>query len=95
VVFALNVLEHLDDRQVAEFADWVCRARPRIVVVSMPREARANRIFNFLTQHEFVNGIEHINEWKNVGRILMKRLELVGYKRIFLMQWASAWKVKG
>lgn len=60
----------------------------------MPRDSAANRFFNFATKREFINSIEHINDWKNVGRILMKKLELAGYKRIYLMQWASAWKVK-
>ncbi len=92
VVFALAVLEHLTDKEIAEFADWLCLAKPRRIVISMPCDYFTNRFFKFITGRDFINDIEHINHWKNTGRILIKKLRLLGYKRVWMMQWISSWE---
>jgi len=94
VVFALSVLEHLRDGDVGDFVSFCCLARPRRVVVALPCGNFVNSVMRFVTARNFVTGIYHVNDWRGVCRRLASRLELLGYKRVWLMSWVSSWMVK-
>ena len=94
VVFVLHVLEHMTDEQIKEFVRWVIGIKPRKIIVSVPCEYLTNKIAAFILNRDFLHGLVHINHWKNIGRLLMERLELVEYKRVWMMQFVSVWIIK-
>lgn len=92
VVFCLSVLLLLSKEQLNDFSDLIAGKKPRLLVVSVPCEYYTNRFFRFVFAKDFANEVFHQSHWKDVGKALLKNFELVEVKRIWLMQWITAWK---
>lgn len=84
VVFALNVLEHLNEHELSDFQQWAYEIKPKLVV-SIPTNSFLSKFFVWLLGYGLVHEVEHLNYWQPIVKELKKDFMLVGCKRVYLM----------
>ena len=95
IFLALNVLEHLEKQELEEVCSWLCEVKPQKIVVSLPADSSLSRFSIWFLGRGFKHEVDHVLSWQQVVKVLREHFDLVGYKRVFFMQWVSLWKLKG
>lgn len=92
-IFALNVLEHLDEKELKQTLRLFKRTGAKKLIVSLPAEHAVGKFLAFIHGYSHSHEEEHKNNWKNVERILSE--ELVPEKKtgFFTMQKMSTWQL--
>lgn len=91
VIFALNVLEHLDEKELRQALGKFRSTGAKRLVVSLPTEHAIGRFLALI--HGYAEKQKHVHKssWKQVERILAEELTPEKRTGFFTMQKMSTW----
>ena len=92
-IFALNVLEHLDKKELTNVIRLFKKTGAKKLIVSLPVQHALGRLLAFIHGYSHSHEEEHKNTWKEVEMALGKELVLEKKAGFFTMQKMSTWKL--
>ncbi len=91
VVFALSVLEHLEEKELEYTLNDFKQMGVKKLVVSLPTEHFISKILAWLHGFSEEHEDEHKTNWKSVYKILSSRLKQEKTAGFYTMQKMSVW----
>jgi hypothetical protein len=94
IVFALNVFEHIDEKELRKILENFKKMKVQRLVTAQPVEHSIGRALAFLSGLYFEHKHIHKLRWFEVHRIVSDYFSLEKQKTFMTMQKISLWKAK-
>lgn len=95
IVFALDVLEHMDKIELNKIIKQFKKMGIKKLVTSFPFEdSWINKFGSYLTGAVFENHLTHDLTWRSIAKVLNDHYECIDYKSIYWITWVSVWELR-